>query len=91
MNFSDFESVEKVIDTNEIPDEPYYELYNGANDTESDEKLYASDESTPRSAIGFKVSKCKTRMVVKVKCQDLQCGTAPRAFTQAARYRGRRL
>jgi len=83
--------VEKVVDEEELPDEPYYELFNSANETDSEEKLYSSDESTPRSAIGFKVSKCKTRMVVRVRCQDLQCGTAPRAFTQAARYRGRRL
>lgn len=79
------------MDADEPSTEPYYELYNGTNDTDSVENSYSSDESTPRSAIGFKVAKCKTRMVVKVACQDLQCGTAPKAFTQAARYRGRRL
>jgi len=76
-----------VVDDDYNVNEPYYELYNSGNESESDENSYSSSESTPRSAIGFKVSQCKTRVVVKVTCQDLQCGTAPRAFTQAARYR----
>lgn len=33
----------------------------------------------------FQKTKCLTKDVVKVKCEDLQCGVRPRAITQQAR------
>jgi hypothetical protein len=71
--------------------DPYYELFYGvssSNDTEIDEnEKFSSSESTPRVGLGFKKTECKSKLVVNVTCQDLQCGTAPKSFTQTARYR----
>ncbi|CAG7647036.1 unnamed protein product, partial [Allacma fusca] len=92
LTFSDFETVERVEDEETKPSTvPYYELYFGSNETESGENssgFASSSESSPRTSLGFKQTQCKSRQVVRVTCQDLQCGIAPRAFTQAARIVG---
>ena len=81
--------MERVEDDEGNYTAPYYELFYGSNETESSKNHsdFSSSESSPRASLGFKQTSCKSRQVVKVACQDLQCGTAPRAFTQAARYR----
>lgn len=84
-NYSDFETVEKVKDPMPNSTEPYYELHYGSSNQIS------SGEAHQRPGLGFRQTECKSKLVVNVTCQDLQCGVAPRAYTQRARYRVTRL
>lgn len=80
--------MERVSDTSTNNTAPYYELFYGvSNNNETGESSESSSvESTPRTGLGFKKTECKSKLVVNVTCQDLSCGTAPRSFTQTARY-----
>lgn len=84
--YRDYEKVEKVKDPSSNSTEPYYELHYGNNN-----QTASSGEAHQRPGLGFRQTECKSKLVVNVTCQDLQCGVAPRAYTQRARYRVTRL
>lgn len=91
LTFSDYEKVDKIQDPSPNGTEPYYELHYGGDRTS--EKNYTASQQTSGeqhqrpSGLGFRKTECKSKLVVNVTCQDLQCGVAPRAYTQRARYR----
>ncbi|XP_035704979.1 uncharacterized protein LOC110847008 isoform X2 [Folsomia candida] len=97
LTFSDFDSVERIQDKSVNSSTPYYELFYGVSNNDTDDSSPSSDdepyssESTPRVGLGFKTTECKSKLVVNVTCQDLQCGTAPKSFTQTSRYRVTRI
>ncbi|ODN01091.1 Enteropeptidase [Orchesella cincta] len=86
LTFSDYKTVEQVQDPTANSSEPYYELHYGSNN-----QSVSSGEAHQRPGLGFRQTECKSKQVVNVTCQDLQCGVAPRAYTQRARYRVTRL
>ncbi|CAL8143902.1 unnamed protein product [Orchesella dallaii] len=83
LTFSDYKSVEQVQDPTANSSEPYYELHYGSNN-----QSVSSGEAHQRPGLGFRQTECKSKQVVNVTCQDLQCGVAPRAYTQRARIVG---
>jgi len=84
----DFESVEQIKDLeNDDGSDIYYELYYGLLNTNSVRRQNNSTAAPPKTGLGFRETQCSSKSVVKVSCQQLQCGVAPRSFTQAARYR----
>jgi len=84
--------VERVHDTAVASTQPYYELFYGVNTNDTEGSNESSETTTtPRPGLGFRKTECRSKLVVNVTCQDLQCGTAPRSYTQTARYRTTRL
>lgn len=88
LTFSDYEKVDKIQDPTPNGTEPYYELHYGDRSPQNQSSTYqSSGEAHQRPGLGFRQTECKSKLVVNVTCQDLQCGVAPRAYTQRARYR----
>ncbi|CAH0562093.1 unnamed protein product [Brassicogethes aeneus] len=73
MTYQNMESIKSYVESDKISEPtPYYELnYSFQNET--------------KSSLSFKDTACKSKKVVKVKCQTLECGARPQAVKHIAR------
>lgn len=70
--------MERIQDKSVNSSTPYYELFYGVSNNDTDDSSPSSDdepyssESTPRVGLGFKTTECKSKLVVNVTCQGAQ-------------------
>ncbi|XP_024875148.1 uncharacterized protein LOC112456685 isoform X1 [Temnothorax curvispinosus] len=74
ITYRDYETVEKVLDQNPVPNQFYYTLsYNDKS------------ELSDKTALSLKSSECPSGEVLKVRCKNFECGIRTQVASTASR------